>query len=106
MRPSIVAAIVVAFLFAWHPATSTHAGSHPPGAAVALAATGSTDIPMFAAASAAQKHCPSDVVVWLNTNSGIYHMKGERWYGRTKHGAYVCKKDDDDAGYRETENGQ
>ena len=38
----------------------------------------------------AQQHCPSDVVVWLNLPSGIYHLKGERWYGRTKSGAYVC----------------
>ena len=63
-------------------------------------------IPMFDTEQAAQKHCPSDTVVWLNTNSGIYHLKGERWYGRTKYGAYVCKKEADAAGYRETRNGQ
>lgn len=56
--------------------------------------------------SGAQRHCPRDTVVWLNTASGIYHLKGERWYGRTKHGAYVCKREADAAGDRETENGQ
>jgi len=56
--------------------------------------------------AAQQRHCPRDVVVWLNTNSGIYHKKGMRWYGRTKHGAYVCRKEADAAGDRDTENGQ
>jgi hypothetical protein len=61
---------------------------------------------MFASEDAAQAHCPKDEVVWLNTSSGIYHEKGMRWYGRTKHGAYVCKKEADAAGDRDTRNGQ
>jgi len=61
---------------------------------------------LFSTESAAQAHCPSDTVVWLNTNSGIYHEKGMRWYGRTKSGAYVCKKEADAAGDRDTRNGQ
>ncbi len=61
---------------------------------------------MFDSEIAAQKHCPHDVVVWLNTSSGTYHEKGMRWYGRTKHGAYVCKKEADAAGDRDTRNGQ
>jgi hypothetical protein len=65
-----------------------------------------SQIPFFDTEKAAQKHCPADTVVWLNTNSGIYHLKGERWYGRTKYGAYVCKKEADTAGYLETLNGQ
>lgn len=50
--------------------------------------------------SAAQTHCPSDVVVWLNTKTGVYHEKGTHYYGTTKHGAYVCEKDADAAGDR------
>ena len=61
---------------------------------------------LFASESAAQRHCPRDEVVWLNTNSGIYHEKGMRWYGRTKSGAYVCRKEADAAGDRDTRNGQ
>lgn len=61
---------------------------------------------LFATESAAQKHCPKDEVVWLNTSSGIYHEKGMRWYGRTKHGGYVCRKEADAAGDRDTRNGQ
>lgn len=72
----------------------------------AVVAKASADIPMFDTEAAAQTHCPSDTVVWLNTKSGVYHEKGMRWYGRTKHGAYVCKKEADAAGYRDTRNGQ
>ena len=61
---------------------------------------------LFSSESAAQAHCPRDMVVWLNTNSGIYHEKGMRWYGNTKSGAYVCRKEADAAGNRDTRNGQ
>jgi hypothetical protein len=60
----------------------------------------------FDDASIAQARCPSDTVVWVNSNSGIYHMPGERWYGRTENGFYMCQQDADAAGYRQTENGQ
>src|SRR5271169_1169931 len=56
--------------------------------------------PLFDTEDAAQAHCPKDVVVWLNIPSGIYHYKGERWYGRTKHGAYACEKEAIKAGDR------
>jgi hypothetical protein len=62
--------------------------------------------PLFDTESAAQAHCPKDVVVWLNIPSGIYHYKGERWYGRTKHGAYACEKEAIKVGDRASENGQ
>jgi hypothetical protein len=54
----------------------------------------------------AQQHCPADTVVWLNLPSGIYHFKGERWYGSTKSGAYVCQREADSAGDRASRNGQ
>jgi len=69
-------------------------------------AVASQSLPMFATEGAAQAHCPADDVVWLNTSSGIYHEKGMRWYGKTKHGAYVCRKEADAAGDRDTRNGQ
>jgi len=61
---------------------------------------------MFSTQAQAQLHCPGDVVVWLNIPTGIYHMQGERWYGATRSGAYVCKKEADSSGDRETRNGQ
>lgn len=54
----------------------------------------------------AQRHCPHDQVVWLNTKTSIYHLKGERWYGATKNGVYVCRKEADAEGDRITRNGQ
>ena len=66
----------------------------------------SSSIQFFSTEAAAQRHCPSDEVVWLNTKTGVYHEKGMRWYGRTKSGAYVCRKEADAAGYRDTRNGQ
>ena len=97
MNRRLMAALVsVAFLIV---PTTAFASSH---AAPVSAGT----LQLFASDAAAQKHCPSDEVVWLNTNSGIYHEKGMRWYGRTKSGAYVCKKEADAAGDRDTRNGQ
>jgi hypothetical protein len=62
--------------------------------------------PNFGTEQQAQQHCPRDTVVWLSLPTGIYHMQGMRWYGATKHGAYVCQKEADKAGDRETRNGQ
>jgi hypothetical protein len=54
----------------------------------------------------AQAHCPSDVVVWLNTSSKIYHYKWQRWYGATHNGTYMCKQEAEAAGDRASLNGQ
>ena len=50
--------------------------------------------------------CPSDRKVWVNTRTGIYHLEGERWYGRTKEGRFECEKAAKAEGDRETQNGQ
>ena len=60
----------------------------------------------FEAASAGQNHCPHDEVFWLNIPTAIYQKKGMRWYGRLKNGAFVCHKEADAAGDRDTRNGQ
>ncbi len=54
----------------------------------------------------AQTHCPRDTVVWLNLPTRIWHYKGQRWYGRTKNGAYVCEKEAAAVGARPTRNGE
>jgi hypothetical protein len=61
---------------------------------------------LYTTEQAAQQHCPQDTVVWLNLPTGIYHFQGQRWYGNTKTGAYVCEKEADKAGDRATLNGQ
>jgi hypothetical protein len=61
---------------------------------------------LYVSPDAAQAHCPSDTVVWLNTRTDVYHYQGERWYGNTKEGAYVCEREAEVAGDRPTKNGQ
>jgi len=61
---------------------------------------------LFPTQQQAQLHCPADVVVWLNLPSGIYHFQGQRWYGNTKSGAFVCEKEAAAVGDRPTRNGQ
>ncbi|HXM18319.1 MAG TPA: hypothetical protein VN934_05855 [Candidatus Tumulicola sp.] len=74
-----------------------------PTAAPSTSPTSSPTGPIvkFDTEAAAQQHCPNDVVVWLNTRSGFYHLKGHRYYGGTVHGAFVCEKDAVRAGYHE-----
>ena len=56
----------------------------------APAATGAGE---FATEAAAKAHCPTDVVVWVNLDSKIYHYAGASRYGKTKKGAYMCEKE-------------
>ena len=43
--------------------------------------------------------CGSDPIVWANTSSKILHANGDKYYGHTKHGAYVCQSAAQKAGY-------
>jgi len=52
----------------------------------------------FAAEAEARARCPSDTVVWVNTNSHKYHFAGHKSYGTTKKGAYMCEADAKTAG--------
>ena len=62
--------------------------------------------PHFHSEQEAKQHCPNDTIVWVNTKTAVYHLRGERWYGATKDGAYVCRKEADAEGDRMTRNGQ
>jgi hypothetical protein len=58
----------------------------------------------FSTEAQAKAHCPSDIVVWANLTSKIYHFSGARSYGATKHGAYMCERDTAAAGMRAAKN--
>jgi len=62
--------------------------------------------PAASSATAASSSCPGDVTVWVNTRSGIYHLPGSRWYGRTREGRFLCEKQADADGYRAARNGE
>lgn len=70
-----------------------------------LTAYADIGLTLYTMQKTAQQHCPNDEVVWLNTKTGIWHVQGARWYGATKQGAYVCKKEAAAAGDRESLNG-
>jgi hypothetical protein len=59
---------------------------------MAVAPTGS------AAPVPASLHC-TDAVVWANVTKKTYHMIGDMWYGKTKHGEYMCQAMAEGKGY-------
>jgi hypothetical protein len=65
-------------------------------------ATASTTLgtDQFSSEGAAKTHCPSDAVVWVNLGgSKAYHTAGTKYYGKTKHGAYMCQREADQGGF-------
>ena len=45
---------------------------------------------------------PAKGMVWVNTETRVFHREGDRWYGNTKHGKYMTEADALKAGYRES----
>jgi hypothetical protein len=58
----------------------------------------------FSAEAQAKARCPSDTIVWANTSSNIYHFAGNKNYGNTKEGAYMCERDAAAQGIRAAKN--
>jgi hypothetical protein len=58
----------------------------------------------FSTETQAKARCPTDTVVWVTLTSKIYHFSGTRFYGNTKHGAYMCERDAGAAGIRAAKN--
>jgi competence protein ComEA len=69
------------------------------GPASSTSAERSTKSAKTAAGNAAQNP-PAKGMVWVNTDSKIYHYEGDRWYGKTKQGKYMTEADAKAAGYR------
>ena len=49
---------------------------------------------------ATQSSGPANVIVWVSTNSGVYHCPNTRWYGKTKSGRFMTQREAQLKGYR------
>ena len=86
------------------PAPTAGAGASAPASGGPALHTGkSARLPAgeeFKSVDAAKAHCPGDTVVWSTlSKSKSYHNATSKYYGKTKHGAYVCEKDATAAGF-------
>jgi hypothetical protein len=86
--------------------TNTTTTGFTPDTAVPDTDAAETTQTRFDDPQAAQNKCASDVVVWVNTNSGVFHFPGTRWYGATANGTYECEADAVSEGDRPSRNGQ
>jgi hypothetical protein len=102
------------------PALAQAAATNPPAASPSPSAPSATPSPpspsagapstspspardRFSTEAEAKAHCPDDTIVWVaSTRARIYHMSGDRSYGRSRRGAYMCLKDAQSAGMRES----
>jgi len=51
------------------------------------------------------RSAPRKGMVWVNTETKVYHFEGDRWYGKTKEGKYMTEQDAINAGYRASKTG-
>ncbi len=54
---------------------------------------------LYVSAQQAQAACPTDQVVWANWSTRTVHLPADKYYGRTKVGAYACEADAAQSGY-------
>jgi len=98
----VLGAVVLALVAA--PAAGQTSGTMQPAATTTPAAKPpSGRLPKadeFSTQASAAAHCPNDTVVWSALSKGkSFHLSGSRYFGTTKHGAYVCKGDALEYGY-------
>jgi hypothetical protein len=69
---------------------------------VAGSASSATATPLspFRYEAQAQRHCPSDAVVWLDFSRGVYYLKGQKRYARGVSGSFVCRDEARASRYR------
>jgi hypothetical protein len=59
-----------------------------------------TRIRVLATIEAPARAAPSPGLVWVNTDSTIFHPPGTRWYGKTLHGKWMTEAEAVQTGYR------
>lgn len=91
---SVALAPLSAFAATTTPATTTPATTTTTTATAKPPKTPAVPDPkQFTTDTAAAATCPKDVVVWVNLSSKIWHLKGTKTYGTTKHGTFMCETD-------------
>jgi competence protein ComEA len=78
------------------------ARTSPPAAPPAPATRTTAAAPTPPAAQAPVTAPTEPGMVWVNTDTKIFHREGDPWYGKTKHGKYMREADALQAGYRES----
>ena len=72
----------------------------PPRSAAPQSGAAPAGVDQFQSESAAKQACGADAVVWANTSgSKTWHVSGDKYYGHTKRGAYMCQQAAQQAGY-------
>jgi hypothetical protein len=84
-----LAAIALAALAACASGKSSGGSSPQPSAAVSAAASGAPAI-----------DCGSESPVWALESAKVYLVEGDRLYGKTKHGRYLCRSEAHAEGFR------
>jgi hypothetical protein len=85
-------------------ATAAPSRAARPAPSAAPATTTPTTANQFATEAQAKGRCGTDIVVWGNLSSKIYHFAGHKSYGHTKSGAYMCERQAMSDGMRAAKN--
>jgi hypothetical protein len=100
MKPARAFAFAIAFLFLASTLTYGQSGT-----------AGQSSQPGTSTTKTKAKNPPSDPSkipqapgggdgkVWVNTETKVYHIEGDEWYGKTKHGKYMTEAEAIKAGY-------
>src|SRR5258708_21755129 len=43
--------------------------------------------------------CSGDATVWVDPDAHVYYLKGDQYFGKTRHGGYNCPRQADAAGH-------
>lgn len=107
--PAKTIAKITPFVLVSGAATKATAATPPVPAPTHKAAMPAATQPMTAA-TASKSEVPNATqapgggngMVWVNTETKVYHRQGDRWYGRTKTGKYMSETDARNAGFRDS----
>jgi hypothetical protein len=90
---ALLAAVAVVGVLALHAESRQSNSSDKPQASPTPAAAANPRKPQTLPAK-------TSGIVWVNTDRGVYHKEGSRWFGKTNHAKYMLETDAVKAGYK------